>query len=61
MDYPNLWPYTRDLYQILGIAETVEPDLYRLGYYSKSEAQNPFGIVPKGPAIDFAAPHGRGD
>lgn len=61
VDYPNLWPYTRDLYQIPGIAETVEPDLYRLGYYSKSEARNPFGIVPKGPAIDFAAPHGRGD
>ena len=61
VDYPNLWPYTRDLYQIPGIAETVEPDIYRLGYYSKSEARNPSGIVPKGPAIAFTPPHGRGD
>jgi putative glutathione S-transferase len=60
VDYPNLWPYTRDLYQMKGIAETVDVDIYRLGYYSKSEARNPLGIVPKGPAIDFTAPHGRG-
>ncbi len=60
VDYPNLWPYTRDLYQIQGIAETVDVDIYRLGYYSKSEVRNPLGIVPKGPAIDFTAPHGRG-
>ena len=61
VDYANLWPYTRDLYQVPGIAETVDVDIYRRGYYSKSEARNPLGIVPKGPAIDFAAPHGRGD
>ena len=47
-------------YQSQGIAETVDVDIYRLGYYSKSEVRNPLGIVPKGPAIDFTAPHGRG-
>jgi putative glutathione S-transferase len=60
MDYAHLWPYTRDLYQTPGIAEIVFPDLYKHGYFSISELRNPLGIVPKGPLIDFTAPHGRG-
>jgi len=59
MDYPNLWPYTRDLYQTPGIAEIVFPDAYKYGYYSISELRNPLGIVPKGPLIDFTLPHDR--
>ena len=59
MDYTNLWAYTRELYQLSGVAETVEPETYKRGYYSISELRNPTGIVPKGPEIDFAAPHGR--
>lgn len=58
-DYPNLWPYTRDLYQTPGIADTVHPEIYKLGYFSMSELRNPLGIVPKGPIVDFSAPHGR--
>jgi len=58
-DYANLWPYARDLYQTPGVAETVRHDIYKQGYYSKSELRNPLGIVPKGPDIDFTAPHGR--
>ncbi len=59
MDYPNLWPYTRDLFQTAGIAETVHPEIYKLGYFSRSELRNPLGIVPKGPIVDFRLPHGR--
>ena len=59
MDYDNLWPYARDLYQTPGIAETVRHDIYKQGYYSKSDIRNPLGIVPKGPAIDFSEPHQR--
>ena len=59
MDYANLWPYTRDLYQTPGIADIVFPDLYKHGYFSISELRNPLGIVPKGPIVDFTAPHGR--
>lgn len=59
VDYENLWPYTRDLYQTPGIAETVFPDLYKAGYHSLSELRNPLGIVPKGPIVDFSEPHGR--
>ena len=59
VDYPNLWPYTRDLYQTPGIAETVHPEIYKLGYFSISELRNPLGIVPKGPLVNFSLPHGR--
>ena len=58
-DYPNLWPYTRDLYQTPGIPETVFPDLYKAGYHSLSELRNPLGIVPLGPIVNFSEPHGR--
>jgi putative glutathione S-transferase len=59
VDYPNLWAYTRELYQQPGIAETVDIDIFKRGYYSPSPQRNPLGIVPKGPMIDFSAPHGR--
>ena len=58
-DYENLWPYTRELYQMPGIAETVDTDVYKAGYYSISPERNPLGIVPKGPAVDFSQPHRR--
>ena len=60
IDYPNLWPYARELYQWPGVADTVDFGIYKRGYYSPSPARNPHGIVPKGPAIDFSQPHGRG-
>jgi putative glutathione S-transferase len=59
VDYPNLWGYVRELYQWPGVAETVDLDLYKQGYYARSALRNPLGIVPKGPAIDLAEPHGR--
>ena len=59
VDYPNLWAYTRELYQMHGIAETVDLEIYQQGYYSLSPSRNPVGIVPKGPVIDFSVPHGR--
>ena len=58
-DYPNLWGYVRDLYQMPSIAPTCDLDTYKQGYYSISELRNPLGIVPKGPAIDFTTSHGR--
>jgi len=41
------------------IAETVDLEIYKQGYYSPSPLRNPLGIVPKGPVIDFTVPHGR--
>ena len=58
-DYENLWSYTRDLYQVPGVAETVNFDHIKRHYYMSHESINPTRIVPKGPAIDFGAPHDR--
>ncbi len=58
-DYPNLWAYTRELYQIPGVAETVHMDHIKGHYYGSHRTINPTGVVPKGPDIDFAEPHGR--
>ncbi|MCC6532571.1 MAG: glutathione S-transferase family protein [Burkholderiales bacterium] len=59
-DYPNLWAYTRELYQYPGIAATVNMAHIKRHYYESHRRINPYAIVPIGPALDFAAPHGRG-
>jgi putative glutathione S-transferase len=58
-DYPNLWAYTRELYQHPGVAETVHLGHIKQHYYGSHGTINPTGIVPKGPLIDYAEPHGR--
>lgn len=59
IDYPNLWGYLRDLYQVLGIAETVDMTHIKTHYYTSHDTINPTRIIPKGPVIDFDVPHGR--
>jgi putative glutathione S-transferase len=59
VDYPNLWPYLRDLYQQPGVADTVRFDEIRRHYYATHEMINPSGIVALAPAADFTAPPGR--
>ena len=59
-EYPNLWPYLRDLYQWPAIADTVSFNEIRDHYYRTHGALNPHGIVPVMPDLDFAAPSGRG-
>ena len=60
MDYPNLWSYTRELYQVPGVAETVNMDHIKYHYFASHRSINPTGIVPNGPELDFTLPHGRG-
>ncbi len=60
VDYPNLWAYTRELYQVPGVAETVNLRHIKQHYYASHRSVNPTGIVPRGPEIDFSVPHGRG-
>ncbi|WP_346838231.1 glutathione S-transferase family protein [Microbulbifer sp. SAOS-129_SWC] len=59
-DYPNLWGFTRELYQWPGVADTVDFHHIKTHYYASHRNINPTGIVPKGPELDFAAPHHRG-
>ena len=58
-DYPNLWAYTRELYQVPGVKSTVNMHHIKHHYYGSHETINPTRIVPMGPVIDFEAPHGR--
>ncbi|NNJ73897.1 MAG: glutathione S-transferase family protein [Anderseniella sp.] len=60
VDYPNLWAYTRDIYQRPGVAETVDLGHIRNHYYASHETVNPTRIVAVGPVLDYMAPHGRG-
>ena len=60
IDYPNLWPYTRDLYQWPGVAGTVHLDHIVRHYHYSHDTINPNRIIPINPILDFAAPHGRG-
>lgn len=60
VDYPNLWAYTRDIYQTPGIAETVNFDHIKRHYYVTHPQINPTRVVPAGPLIDWDEPHGRG-
>jgi putative glutathione S-transferase len=59
VDYPNLWGYTCDLYQTPGVAATVHVDLIKRHYYGSHATINPTGIIPRGPQIDYTAPHER--
>jgi glutathionyl-hydroquinone reductase len=59
VDYPNLWSYTRDLYQRPAIGRTVDFDHIKRHYHYSHATINPHRIVPKGPFLDFSRPHDR--
>jgi putative glutathione S-transferase len=59
-EYPNLWGYARDIYQLPGISATVSLDEYKMHYYGSHRHLNPGGIIPLGPLLDFSTPHRRG-
>jgi len=60
VDYRNLWAYTRDIYQLPGVAPTVNFLHIKRHYYMSHRRINPTGIVPAGPELDFEAPSERG-
>jgi glutathionyl-hydroquinone reductase len=60
VDYPNLWAYTRALYQMPGIRGTVWIDQIVRHYHFSHQTINPHRIIPINPVVDFDAPHGRG-
>lgn len=59
VDYPNLWAYTRELYQHTGVAETVNLQHIKQHYFTSHTSINPQGLVPVGPVLDYSEPHGR--
>jgi putative glutathione S-transferase len=59
VDYPNLWDYTRALFQTPGVAETVNFQHIKGHYFQSHETINPSAIVPVGPLLDFTQPAER--
>ncbi|WP_135535543.1 glutathione S-transferase family protein [Halostella pelagica] len=58
-DYDDLWSYLRELYQLPGVAETVNLKQIKTHYYRSHTDLNPKQIVPAGPDIDFTVDHDR--
>lgn len=61
VDYPNLWAYARELFQVPGVADTVNWQHIKGHYYQSHGTINPTRIVPKGPDMHWHTPHGRDD
>jgi putative glutathione S-transferase len=59
VEYENLWPYARDLYQWPGVAGTVAFDEIRAHYYRTHPMINPSGLIAMQPAASFDEPAGR--
>ena len=58
-DYPNLYGFIREIYQMDGIKHTVDLNETKKHYYASHLMINPTGIVPCGPEIDYNLPHER--
>tara|TARA_R110002110_G_scaffold405241_1_gene624266 strand:+ start:102345 stop:103319 length:975 start_codon:yes stop_codon:yes gene_type:complete len=59
-DFAHLAGYVRDIYQLPGVAETVDFEHIKGHYYRSHATINPTAVVPSGPDIDYGAPSGRG-
>ena len=51
--YPNLWAYTKRIYQLPGMAQTVNFDHIKRHYYGSHKTINPTGVIPAGPILDW--------
>jgi glutathionyl-hydroquinone reductase len=57
-DYQHLFPYVRDIYQLPGVAATVDLDAYRQSYFATGPAARD-GVIPLVPLVDLGRPHER--
>ncbi|XP_074269531.1 uncharacterized protein LOC141592674 isoform X1 [Silene latifolia] len=58
-EYPNLFNYTKDIFQFPGMSSTVSMAHIKKHYYGSHPTINPYGIIPLGPNIDYSSPHDR--
>lgn len=58
-DYPAMSKYLRELFQVKGIAGTVNFEHIKTHYYASHLTINPTGIIPVGPLQDFMQAHNR--
>ncbi|EDM78928.1 glutathione S-transferase-like protein [Plesiocystis pacifica SIR-1] len=59
VDYPNLWGFVRELYQLPAVATTCNFEHIRRHYFGSHRSINPRGIVAHGPQLELDGPHGR--
>ncbi|KLN58973.1 hypothetical protein WH96_19945 [Kiloniella spongiae] len=59
VDYPNLWAYTRDLYQTRSISGIVDIPTIVAASYQNDTTNNPHNIIPIMPDLDWETPHER--
>ena len=59
IDYPNIFGYLKEIYQMDGISETCDWEYIKYHYFASQKMINPNGIVAAGPNIDYSSPHGR--
>jgi putative glutathione S-transferase len=58
-DFRAIPGYVRELYQLPHVADTVDFHHIKTHYYASHGTINPTGVVPRGPSVDYARPHGR--
>lgn len=58
VDYPQLWRFTRRIFQMPGIQQTVDFDEIRYGYYVNDGDHNPNSIIGQQPEIDWESQEG---
>ena len=60
-EYPNIFNFTKDLYQTEGVEDTVNMFHIKHHYYESHININPHGIVPLGGVVDFKQSHNRNE
>mmetsp|Transcript_751 Transcript_751/g.1199 ORF Transcript_751/g.1199 Transcript_751/m.1199 type:complete len:98 (+) Transcript_751:291-584(+) len=59
-EFPNLFEFMKEMYQVPEIQATVNLKQLTESYYSCHPHLNCYAIVPKGRVSDLTAPHNRG-
>mmetsp|Transcript_3863 Transcript_3863/g.7911 ORF Transcript_3863/g.7911 Transcript_3863/m.7911 type:complete len:329 (+) Transcript_3863:53-1039(+) len=58
-EYPNIWGWLLEIYQMAGVKETCDMGKIKEHYFTSHESIHPRRYIPIGPDIDFDQPHGR--
>lgn len=60
-EYPNIFDYCREVYQMHGMADSIKMLDIKTHYFSSHPKLNHYGIIPKGPntLAELVKPHNR--
>ena len=58
-EYPNLWGWCKEIFQMPGVADTCDMDKIREHYFTSHESIHPRRYIPLAPKINFSEVHGR--